>query len=74
MNHQCAFTTNKSNYIFGFIRKIIVGKGEEVIVCHKVLVKSHLEIYVHFLVTPVQEWLEEKEEREVDLGEAAARV
>jgi len=49
------FTTNKSNYILGFIRKIMTGKAGRVVVCHEVLVKSHLEIYVHFPVTPVQE-------------------
>ncbi|KAK4823659.1 LOW QUALITY PROTEIN: hypothetical protein QYF61_005011 [Mycteria americana] len=63
MSQQCAFTTNKSNYILGFTRKIMAGKAGEVIVCHNVLVKSHLEIYVQFLVTPVQECLGEKEKR-----------
>lgn len=68
MSQQFAFSTNKSNYILGFTNKMMVGKAGEIIVCHKGLVKSHLEIYVHFLITPVQEGRVQK--GEVDLGDA----
>lgn len=39
----------------------MADKAWEVIACQNILVKSHREIYVHFLVTPDQE---------VDLGDA----
>lgn len=71
MSQQFAFTTNKSNYILGFIKKMMVVKAGEIIICHKGLLKSHLEIYVHFLVTPVQEGRIQKSE--VDLGDAVYR-
>lgn len=32
----------------------MAGKAGEVIACHKAVVKSHLEIYDHFLIAPVQ--------------------
>lgn len=68
MSQQFTFTTNKSNYILGFIKKMMVGKAGEIIVSYKGLLKSHLEIYIHFLVIPVQEGRVQK--TEVDLGDA----